>query len=220
MEKNNKQSKPKWDLLLYHVVIFISFHLLFVLIFERLPLSELGSANYMEYIKDNFLNKGVGIFQNRMVNRISAIWKSILMIHLIIEIIETLFPKKKKEKELLSENSPNTKEERATGLAWFYLITAGFLEIIWASALKMDMLAGPFIIVLIISFDFLIKSVKQLGVGTSYAVFTGIGVIGMVIADFLFFEEPLSLLKVLLVILLVVFIFGLKMSSNKQEETK
>ena len=45
----------------------------------------------------------------------------------------------------------------------------------------MDMLGGPIIIVLILSFDLLIRSVKHLGIGTSYAVFTGIGVVGMVI---------------------------------------
>src|SRR5690606_26458322 len=112
-----------------------------------------------------------------------------LIIHLALEIITTLFPKKKKEdtqgkKELVVDENTEKKEEGRTGRAWVYLIIAGLLEILWASALKMDMIAGPFIIVLIISFDLLIKSVKRLGVGTSYAVFTGIGVVGMVVVDF------------------------------------
>ncbi len=185
-----------------------------------MPLSELGSVDYKEYIKDNFLNHGVNIYKNSMANTISAIWKTILIIHLILEIIETIFPKKikKGKKELVAEEISDEKKEGRAGRAWVYLIIAGLLEIMWASALKMNMLAGPFIIVLIISFDLLIKSVKRLGVGTSYAVFTGIGVVGMVVVDFVLFQEEISLLKVLLVLLLVVFIIGLKISSNEQED--
>lgn len=223
MAKKNKQSGAKWDIFFYHVVIYVCIHLLFVQIFGLVPLSELGSADYKDYIKDNFLNNGVNIYQNGMVNTISSIWKTILIIHLILEIIETIFPRKKKEgakgkRELVDEEISQEKKEKGSGRAWVYLIIAGLLEILWASALKMDMLAGPFIIVLIISFDLLIKSVKQLGVGTSYAVFTGIGVVGMVVVDFVMFQEEISFLKVLLVLLLVVFIIGLKISSNEQED--
>lgn len=220
MANKIKRSGAKWDVFLYHVILFVCIHLLFVQIFGLVPLSELGSVDYKEYIKDNFLNHGVNIYKNSMANTISAIWKTILIIHLILEIIETIFPKKIKEgkKELVAEEISDEKKEGRAGRAWVYLIIAGLLEIMWASALKMDMLAGPFIIVLIISFDLLIKSVKRLGVGTSYAVFTGIGVVGMVVVDFVLFQEEISLLKVLLVLLLVVFIIGLKISSNEQED--
>lgn len=223
MANKMKRSGAKWDVFLYHVILFVCIHLLFVQIFGLVPLSELGSVDYKEYIKDNFLNHGVNIYKNSMANTISAVWKTILIIHLILEIIETIFPKKIKEgtegkKELVIEKISDEKEEGKTGRAWVYLVIAGLLEIIWVSALKMDMLAGPLIIVLIISFDLLIKSVKQLGVGTSYAVFTGIGVVGMVVVDFVLFQEEISLLKVLLVLLLVVFIIGLKISSNEQED--
>ena len=44
------------------------------------------------------------------------------------------------------------------------------------------------------------------------------GVVGMVVVDFVLFQEEISLLKVLLVLLLVVFIIGLKISSNEQED--
>ncbi|GGH82716.1 paired small multidrug resistance pump [Pullulanibacillus pueri] len=225
MAKKNKQSGAKWDIFFYHVIVFVCVHLLFVQIFGPMPLSELGSADYKDYIKDNFLNGGVNIYQNGMVNTFSSIWKTILIIHLIVEIVETLFPRRKKDgakdkKELVVEEQSDEKRERGSVSAWVYLIIAGLLEIIWASALKMDMLAGPFILVLIISFDLLIKSVKRLGVGTSYAVFTGIGVIGMVVVDSIIFQERINLLKVLLVLVLGVFIIGLKISSKEQEDTK
>lgn len=126
--------------------------------------------------------------------------------------------KKKDAVIKVKTNLKNTKSG-STSLAWVYLIIAGLLEIIWATALKMDMLGGPIIIVLILSFDLLIRAVKQLGVGTSYAVFTGIGVVGMVIVDFVIFEENLSFVKIVLVMLLVLFIIGLRFSSDEQEET-
>ncbi|MFD2700826.1 DMT family transporter [Paenibacillus shunpengii] len=107
------------------------------------------------------MNHGVNIYKNSIANNISAIWKPILIIHLILEIIETIFPKKKKA-------GAESKKESVT---------------------------EEISVVLIISFDLLIKSVKELGVGTSYAVFSGIGVFGMVVVDFALFQETISLLK-------------------------
>lgn len=223
MANKIKRNSAKWNIFFYHVILFVCVHLLFVQIFGLVPLSELGSVDYKEYIKDNFLIHGVNIYNNSIANTISAIWKTILIIHLLLEILENIFPKKNKKgteakKEAVTEEISDKKEEGRAGRAWIYLVIAGSLEIIWASALKMDMLAGPFIIVLIISFDLLIKSVKELGIGTSYAVFTGIGVVGMVVVDFVLFQETISLLKVLLILLLVVFVIGLKITSNEQEE--
>lgn len=225
-----KKNGPRWDIFFYHVAIFIAAHILFVLIVGIVPLSELGAQSYIDYILDNFLSDGVSIYQSEKINLVSKVWKTILIIHLIVELVETLFPSKKKsaadqaineKKDALIKVKTNLKNTKSgsTSLAWVYLIIAGLLEIIWATALKMDMLGGPIIIVLILSFDLLIRAVKQLGVGTSYAVFTGIGVVGMVIVDFVIFEENLSFVKIVLVMLLVLFIIGLRFSSDEQEET-
>ena len=59
----------------------------------------------------------------------------------------------------------------------------------------------------------MISASKQLPVGTVYAVFVGIGV-GTVIADMLFFGEPFTIMKVVLLLLLLVGIIGLKLSTN------
>jgi len=136
MANKIKRSGAKWDVFLYHVILFVCIHLLFVQIFGLVPLSELGSVDYKEYIKDNFLNHGVNIYKNSMANTISAIWKTILIIHLILEIIETIFPKKikKGKKELVAEEISDEKKEGRAGRAWVYLIIAGLLEIMWASA--------------------------------------------------------------------------------------
>lgn len=228
MTKEN-QSQAKWNIFFIHLLLFAAVHLLFVPLFGVIPLSELGSASYIDYIADHFVNDGVQIYQNGMINRISGIWKTVLIIHLIVEIIETLFPSKKKEvsKKTIREKTAvrKTGEAKGTGKesnskAWVYLIIASILEIIWATALKMDMLGGPLIIILIISFDLLIKSVKRLGVGTAYAVFTGIGVVGMVFVDVILFQESLSFVKILLLLLLVLFIIGLRFTSEEQEDMK
>lgn len=103
-----------------------------------------------------------------------------------------------------------------SGAAWVYLLLAGLLEIIWATALKMDMLGGPLILALILSFDLLIKAVRRLGVGTAYAVFTGIGTAGLVLVDIAFFRETWDFLKVFFISLLVLFIIGLKWTSDSR----
>lgn len=213
----NKQSRARWDHFFYHILIFICVHLLLVKIVGIIPLAELGAESYKEFLIENFLNQGVNIYENSTVNRISGIWKTVLIIHFIIEIIETLFPSKKKDNgEKIAKTA--AKEDKKPTSAWVYLIVAGLLEIAWATALKLDMLFGPFIIVLIISFDLLIKAVKELGVGTAYAVFTGIGAVGIVIVDFIVFQESLSFLKVLLIFLLVVFIIGLKVTGDDSDK--
>ena len=58
----------------------------------------------------------------------------------------------------------------------------------------------------------MISASKQLPVGTVYAVFVGIGAAGTVIADMLFFGEPFTIMKVVLLLLLV-GIIGLKLST-------
>lgn len=219
-----KTNRARWDLFLYHAVLYIGVHFLFAIIIGVQPLSQLESGSYVDHILDNFWNHGVNIYADHRVNIASGVWKTVLFVHLIVELIETLFPSKKKpeaeqtalvqeEKAVIKQPVQETKKEN-TGSAWGYLIVAGLLEIIWATALKMDMLGGPLIITLIISFDLLIKAVKRIGVGAAYAVFTGMGTAGLVIVDVVFFRETLSMLKVFFILLLVIFIIGLKWTSD------
>ncbi|WP_233567745.1 DMT family transporter [Cohnella faecalis] len=58
------------------------------------------------------------------------------------------------------------------------------MEIIWASGFKYD--AVPMIVVIIsllVSFDLIVRATKVLPVGTTYAVFAGIGTVGMVVVE-------------------------------------
>ncbi|MFS7401695.1 DMT family transporter [Carnobacterium maltaromaticum] len=105
-------------------------------------------------------------------------------------------------------------------MEWIYLIAAGICEIIWAyfldasygfSKLIPSIIAIVFIV---ISFVFLEKAMKKLGVGVAYAAFTGIGTAGTAIMGMLFLGESVSLLKITALSLLLVGILGLKLSEG------
>lgn len=102
-------------------------------------------------------------------------------------------------------------------MQWLKVILAGLIEVIWVIGLNNahNFVTWLFTLVFIaLSFYLMISASKQLPVGTVYAVFVGIGVIGTVIADMLFFGEPFTIMKVVLLLLLLVGIIGLKLSTN------
>ena len=105
-------------------------------------------------------------------------------------------------------------------MEWVYLILAGILEIFWATCLK---LSNGFtilkfsiltIIGMVFSFIFLAQATKILPLGTSYAIWTGIGALGSVIIGIILFKEVFTLQKVLFVALLLIGIIGLKITSS------
>lgn len=102
-------------------------------------------------------------------------------------------------------------------MAWFYLIIAGILEIVWAVAMKYSegwTKLYPSLFTLIsmgIGIYFLSLAVKSLPIGTAYAVWTGIGTIGTVVFGVIFFKESVDVIKVVCISLIVVGIVGLKL---------
>ncbi|WP_338066950.1 DMT family transporter [Virgibacillus profundi] len=69
---------------------------------------------------------------------------------------------------------------------------------------------GLTIFAIYFSMHLLIIGSKRLPVGTTYAVFTGMGTAGTVIMEILVFNEPFRLGKILLIMLLLCGVFGLK----------
>lgn len=105
-------------------------------------------------------------------------------------------------------------------MEWAYLILAGILEIFWATCLK---LSNGFTILkfsiltivgMVFSFIFLAQATKILPLGTSYAIWTGIGALGSVVIGIILFKEVFTLPKVLFVTLLLIGIIGLKITST------
>ncbi|WP_323704905.1 SMR family transporter [Staphylococcus haemolyticus] len=102
-------------------------------------------------------------------------------------------------------------------MQWLKVILAGLIEVIWVIGLNNahNFVTWLFTLVFIaLSFYLMISASKQLPVGTVYAVFVGIGAAGTVIADILFFGEPFTIMKVVLLLLLLVGIIGLKLSTD------
>ncbi|MBO9598111.1 MAG: QacE family quaternary ammonium compound efflux SMR transporter, partial [Cohnella sp.] len=71
---------------------------------------------------------------------------------------------------------------------------------------------------IVVSFAAIGYAMSALPVGTVYAVFTGIGAAGTVIAESVFFDIELNPGKLALVIILILGIVGLKMTSPKTEK--
>ena len=104
-------------------------------------------------------------------------------------------------------------------MAWFYLLIAGIAEIGWALGMKYtDGFSKPVptiltLAVMGVSIVFLALAVKQLPLGTAYAVWTGIGTLGTVILGIWLFNEPSDLVRMLCIGLIIVGIIGLKVVS-------
>ena len=104
-------------------------------------------------------------------------------------------------------------------MAWVYLVLAGGLEVFWSTFMKLsEGFSKPGYTVLTLvgmaaSFILLAQATKVLPLGTSYAIWTGIGALGAVIVGIVLFREPATALRIFFVALLLAGILGLKMTS-------
>jgi quaternary ammonium compound-resistance protein SugE len=102
-------------------------------------------------------------------------------------------------------------------MAWAYLIIAGVLEIGWAIGLKSTRgLTVPLPTALTVaamlgSFWFLALAVRTLPIGTAYAAWTGMGVVGTTLLGMMLYDEPRSFVRVACIALIVLGIVGLKL---------
>jgi quaternary ammonium compound-resistance protein SugE len=100
--------------------------------------------------------------------------------------------------------------------AWLIVLIAGLLETGWALGLKYsDGFTKPVPSVLTIlgalaSFWLLSIAMKELPVGTAYAVWVGIGAVGTAIMAVFLFGDPVSLWRVIGILLIVAGIIALK----------
>ncbi|AUJ70475.1 MULTISPECIES: DMT family transporter [Pseudoalteromonas] len=105
-------------------------------------------------------------------------------------------------------------------MSWLLLAFAGLLEVVWAIGLKFTngfTKPVPSIITLVAmaaSFYFLSVALRTLPLSVAYSVWVGIGMLGSIIVGFVYFKEPLSSLKLLSLLLIVIGIIGLKLSSQ------
>lgn len=104
-------------------------------------------------------------------------------------------------------------------MAWVYLTAAGLLEIVWAIGLKYTegfTKLGPIAITIaamVASVVLLGVALRDLPVGTGYAIWTGIGTIGTAVLGMLLFQEPATAFRLASIGLIVAGIVGLKLVS-------
>ncbi len=107
--------------------------------------------------------------------------------------------------------------------AWIKVVIAAVFEVLWVIGLKYSDTIPEYIgtfIVIFLSFYLMIKAGEKIAVGTVYAVFVGLGTTGTVIVDTLVFKQPMTLPKLIFVILLLIGIVGLKFVSDDKLEAK
>jgi quaternary ammonium compound-resistance protein SugE len=105
-------------------------------------------------------------------------------------------------------------------MAWLLLVLAGLFEIGWAIGLKYTegftrlWPSVGTIAAMIISLGLLGVAMKSLPVGTSYAVWVGVGAVGTAILGIVLLGEPANPGRLVSLGLIVAGIIGLKLSSG------
>lgn len=104
-----------------------------------------------------------------------------------------------------------------SNFAWMLLVAAGLLEVVWATSMKASQgftkhhFTSITLIAAALSFWLLGLSLRQLPVGTAYAVWTGIGAVGAATLGIVYFGESLTLARIGCIALIVLGILGLKL---------
>ena len=105
-------------------------------------------------------------------------------------------------------------------MQWLFLVIAGLLEVCWAIGLKYSqgftkLIPSVFTILgMIASFYFLSLALKNLPLGTAYAIWTGIGTVGTVILGIVLFKEPMDTMRLVCIGFIIIGIAGLKLLSS------
>jgi len=108
-------------------------------------------------------------------------------------------------------------------MAWICLLIAALFEVIWAVGLKFTMgltRVWPSVFTVaasIVSFVLLAQATKTLPVGTSYAIWTGIGAAGTAALGILWFGESASVARLVCIALIVIGVVGLKLNTPSEQ---
>jgi quaternary ammonium compound-resistance protein SugE len=103
-------------------------------------------------------------------------------------------------------------------VSWFVLVISGVLEAVWATAMgRSEGLSrvGPtlvFVSALAASMAGLAYAMRDLPVGTSYAVWVGIGAVLTVVHAMATGDEVVSMLKIVFLLMILGGVLGLKLA--------
>ena len=99
---------------------------------------------------------------------------------------------------------------------WLFLVAAGLFEIGFTTCMKLSegftdiTYTIGFILCAALSFYMLSKSLSVIPLGTAYAVWTGIGAFGTAVIGMMYFKDPISTARIILLMVLIGSILGLK----------
>jgi quaternary ammonium compound-resistance protein SugE len=103
-------------------------------------------------------------------------------------------------------------------MGWLLLLAAGCSEIVFALSLKFNdgfSKLWPSVVTCVSgagSFYLLMLAIKTLPLGTAYAVWTGMGAVGVAIIGILLFKESADWIRLVSIMLIIVGIVGLKIT--------
>ncbi|MBL1265050.1 DMT family transporter [Candidatus Methylomicrobium oryzae] len=103
-------------------------------------------------------------------------------------------------------------------MAWLLLFSAGLAEIVFALSLKFNegfTKLWPSVITCVsglCSFYLLMLAIRSLPLGTAYAVWTGMGAVGVALLGILLFRESADVFRMVSISLVILGIIGLKLT--------
>lgn len=106
-------------------------------------------------------------------------------------------------------------------LAWTYVLFAAIVEVFWVLGLKYSSSFLEWtgtVIMIVLSFYFIIKACETLPAGTVYAVFTGSGAAVIALLDFTVLGADFAISKVLLIGLIITGVIGIKLTTDEETE--
>ncbi len=104
-------------------------------------------------------------------------------------------------------------------MSWLILVLAGLFEVVWAVGLKYTegfTRLWPSVITAVgmaISVWLLAVAMKSLPLGTAYAIWVGIGTVGAFVAGVVLFQESLTPMRLVSVLLIIAGLVGLKLAT-------
>ena len=104
-------------------------------------------------------------------------------------------------------------------MAWFLLFLGGLFEIGFTTSLRfVDGFRNmpwtlAFLASVAVSMALLELAARTIPMGTAYAVWGGIGALGTVVVGIIWFDEPATLVRALLILTIVAAIAGLRLTA-------
>ena len=106
-------------------------------------------------------------------------------------------------------------------MAWWYLLVAGVLEVVWAYTMKQSQGFTPLLpsvitgVTMVASFGLLSLAMRTLPLGTAYTIWTGIGAVGAFVVGITVLGEQVSATRVLAAVLIVSGLVLMKLSATE-----